>query len=73
MDLEKVASHAFTIDDRPFAVDVVDPVTDYMGLMEEIFDFPAMKALLAGGFKVTANAMHGGKNLVLLQYSGILK
>ena len=40
------------------AVDVVDPVADYAALMEGLFDFGAIRALLAGGFRVRFDAMH---------------
>ncbi|MEQ5871446.1 alpha-D-glucose phosphate-specific phosphoglucomutase [Sagittula sp. NFXS13] len=39
-------------------VEVVDPVTEYAALMEELFDFDAIRALLAGGFSVKFDAMH---------------
>jgi len=40
------------------AVDVVDPVTDYQTLMETLFDFGALRALFAGGFRMRFDAMH---------------
>jgi len=40
------------------AVEVVDPVADYAGLMEEIFDFTAIRALFAGGFRMVFDGMH---------------
>ena len=40
------------------AVDVVDPVTDYQALMETLFDFGALRALFAGGFRMRFDAMH---------------
>lgn len=39
-------------------VDVVDPVTDYQALMETLFDFDAIRALFASGFRVRFDAMH---------------
>jgi phosphoglucomutase len=39
-------------------VEVVDPVADYAALMEELFDFEAISALLRGGFRVRFDAMH---------------
>nr|WP_296748739.1 alpha-D-glucose phosphate-specific phosphoglucomutase [Thioalkalivibrio sp.] len=40
-------------------VEVVDPVTDYADLMESLFDFPAMRALVrSGGFGMRFDAMH---------------
>jgi phosphoglucomutase len=42
----------------PMAVDVIDPVADYAALMEQIFDFPAIRALLQTGFRISFDAMH---------------
>jgi phosphoglucomutase len=39
-------------------VQVIDPVSDYAGLMESLFDFAAIRALLKGGFKIKFDAMH---------------
>lgn len=39
-------------------VQVIDPVSDYAELMESLFDFPAIRALLASGFRIKFDAMH---------------
>src|SRR5687768_1441977 len=39
-------------------VEVIDPVADYAALMEELFDFGALRALIAGGFRLRFDAMH---------------
>lgn len=39
-------------------VEVIDPVADYAALMEDLFDFPAIRALFAGGFRMSFDAMH---------------
>jgi phosphoglucomutase len=39
------------------AVDVVDPVADYAELMERLFDFRAIRAMFAGGFRMRFDAM----------------
>jgi len=39
-------------------VHVVDPVADYAALMRECFDFPAIRRLLASGFRVRCDAMN---------------
>ncbi len=39
-------------------VSVIDPVADYAGLMESLFDFAAIRALLSGGFRIRFDAMH---------------
>ena len=41
----------------PMVVDVVDPVTDYAALMETLFDFPAIRAMFAGGFRMRMDSM----------------
>jgi phosphoglucomutase len=38
-------------------VAIVDPVEDYAALMETLFDFPAIKAKIEGGFRVVFDAM----------------
>jgi phosphoglucomutase len=39
-------------------VEVIDPVRDYAELMESLFDFDALRALLGGGFRMRFDAMH---------------
>ncbi|MBV6650284.1 MAG: alpha-D-glucose phosphate-specific phosphoglucomutase, partial [Hoeflea sp.] len=39
-------------------IEVVDPVSDYADLMETLFDFDAIRTMVAGGFKVAFDAMH---------------
>ena len=39
-------------------VEIVDPVSDYADLMETLFDFPAIRAMIAGGFGIAFDAMH---------------
>ena len=39
-------------------VSVIDPVADYAELMESLFDFAAIRGLLAGGFNIKFDAMH---------------
>lgn len=38
-------------------VDVVDPVSDYAALMETLFDFPAIRAMFADGFRMRMDSM----------------
>lgn len=53
IDLDKIGS--FKVDE--LTVEVIDPVADYAALMEELFDFDAIRALIAGGFKVVIDSM----------------
>ena len=39
-------------------VSVVDPVADYAALMETLFDFAAIRAMIAGGFRMRFDAMN---------------
>ena len=39
-------------------VQVIDPVEDYADLMASLFDFDAIRQLLAGGFRIKFDAMH---------------
>lgn len=39
-------------------VEVIDPVADYLDLMRELFDFDALRALFAGGFRLAFDAMN---------------
>ncbi len=39
-------------------IEIVDPTADYIALMEELFDFPALKTLFASGFTMAFDAMH---------------
>jgi len=39
-------------------VTVIDPVADYAELMESLFDFDAIRALVASGFTMAFDAMH---------------
>ncbi len=39
-------------------VQIVDPVDSYQALMETLFDFTAIRALFAGGFTMSFDAMH---------------
>jgi phosphoglucomutase len=38
-------------------VNIIDPVEDYAALMETLFDFPAIRAKIEGGFRVVFDAM----------------
>src|SRR5208282_97210 len=39
-------------------VEIVDPVTQYLALMRTLFDFDAIRALFASGFRMRFDAMH---------------
>ncbi len=53
VDLQTIGRH----DLGGMIVDVVDPVADYAALMESLFDFPALKAMFASGFRMRMDSM----------------
>lgn len=53
VDLGRVGRHKM----GPMVVDVVDPVADYAALMESLFDFAAIRAIFAGGFRMRMDSM----------------
>jgi phosphoglucomutase len=54
VDIAKIAVTEFD----GFAVEVIDPVKDYADLMQSMFDFDAIKTMLAGGFSMKFDGMH---------------
>ena len=55
IDLDNLA----TLQIAQCQIDVIDPVSDYADLMESMFDFSAMKSLIAkGDFRLCFDAMH---------------
>ncbi|WP_298958249.1 alpha-D-glucose phosphate-specific phosphoglucomutase [uncultured Methylobacterium sp.] len=53
LDLDRIGE--VTLGDATVAV--IDPVADYAALMESLIDFPAIRALFAGGFRMRFDAM----------------
>ncbi|KAF8778487.1 Phosphoglucomutase-1 like protein [Argiope bruennichi] len=58
-DISKIGINDYLIENEPFRVEIIDSVDDYLELMKEIFDFPALKSHISSGFKVLINCMHG--------------
>ncbi|MEM8849869.1 MAG: alpha-D-glucose phosphate-specific phosphoglucomutase [Pseudomonadota bacterium] len=54
IDLQTLGNHRL----GDMAVEVVDPVADYAALMERLFDFDKLRALLTSGFRMRFDAMH---------------
>ena len=40
-------------------VEIFDPIADYAAVMEELFDFAALRQLFTSGFRLIFDAMHG--------------
>jgi phosphoglucomutase len=56
VDIDALGKSIFN--DGKFTVEVIDAVQDYADLMQELFNFSAIKKLLASGFKMQFDAMH---------------
>ena len=54
IDLDHPAEHVV----GEMRVEVIDPVADYAELMEQLFDFAAIRELIANGFRLRFDAMH---------------
>jgi len=47
-----------TSDLAGMTVQIIDPISDYANLMQQLFDFDAIRDLFAGGFTMRFDAMH---------------
>ncbi|MEG2030813.1 MAG: alpha-D-glucose phosphate-specific phosphoglucomutase [Janthinobacterium sp.] len=54
IDLEALG----TVRIEQMTVEVIDPVLDYAELMQQLFDFDAIRALFAGGLRICFDGMH---------------
>ncbi len=54
VDLDRIGTQTV----GSMAVEVIDPVADYLALMRKLFDFDALKRLFASGFTLAFDAMH---------------
>ncbi len=54
VDLDRLGSTAL----EGATVEIVDPVTQYLSLMKSLFDFDAIRAMFASGFRMRFDAMH---------------
>lgn len=58
VDIDTIGESKFDVNNGTFTVQVINAVTDYADLMESLFDFAAIRKLLAGNFKMKFDAMH---------------
>nr|WP_294838963.1 alpha-D-glucose phosphate-specific phosphoglucomutase [uncultured Methylotenera sp.] len=60
VDIDTIGETQFegVIAGQPFTVQVINAVQDYADLMQSLFDFKAIKQLLASGFEMKFDAMH---------------
>ena len=53
IDLDDIGSQTIS----GMTVEVIDPVADYAELMEKLFDFPSIRALIASGVRIAIDSM----------------
>jgi phosphoglucomutase len=56
IDVDTIGETVF--DGGKFTVKIIDAVQDYADLMQQLFDFSAIKKLLSSGFRMQFDAMH---------------
>ncbi|MDH5786068.1 MAG: alpha-D-glucose phosphate-specific phosphoglucomutase [Chromatiales bacterium] len=54
IDIDHLGTHT----SGEMSVEVIDPVDDYAELMEQLFDFAAIRELVTSGFRLRFDAMH---------------
>lgn len=54
VDIDKIG----TVKAGDMTIEVIDSVKDHAELMEQLFDFPAIKKMFEGGFRMRFDAMH---------------
>ncbi|MCF8177881.1 MAG: alpha-D-glucose phosphate-specific phosphoglucomutase [Sulfuritalea sp.] len=54
LDLDRIGTQSL----GDMTVEVIDPVADHAELMESLFDFAAIRTLIASGFRLCFDAMH---------------
>lgn len=61
IDLSVIGTNKFEVDGKPFVVDVIDSVANYVELMKEIFDFAKLKQFVSGAkpLKMRIDALNG--------------
>lgn len=58
-DISQIGERKFDIQGREFVVQVIDSVQDYLELMQQIFDFDALKEYFKSGVKITVDSLNG--------------
>lgn len=61
VDLNVIGTNKFEVNGKPFVVDVIDAVSNYVQLMKEIFDFNKLKAFVSGAkpLKMRIDGLNG--------------
>jgi phosphoglucomutase len=70
INIDEIQSITVQVNGKPFTIDIIDSVNDYIILMKEIFDFASIKNFLHGNselspFQILINSMNGGNVLLI--------
>lgn len=65
IDISKIGMNNYTVNGKPFVVEIIDSVADYVRLMKEIFDFDQLKIFVTGKTsgkpaKMRIDSLNGG-------------
>lgn len=66
IDVTKAGINQYNVNGKPFIVEIIDSVDDYVHLMKEIFDFDRLQAFVSGKktgtpLKLRIDSLNGGK------------
>lgn len=66
IDISTLGVNEYNVNGKPFTVEVIDSVADYVLLMKEIFDFDKLRAFVTGQktgkpLKLRIDSLNGGK------------
>jgi phosphoglucomutase len=61
VDLSKIGTNTFDVSGKPFVVDIIDSVANYVELVKSIFDFDKLKAFVSGAkpLKMRIDGLNG--------------
>ncbi|KAL5283151.1 PGM1 family protein [Megaselia abdita] len=60
VDISKIGSNKYTVDNKDFTIEIIDSVNDYLQLMKEIFDFDKIKNFIKSKqLKMLIDSMSG--------------
>lgn len=66
IDVAKIGTNQYVVNGKPFIVEVIDSVANYVELMKQIFDFDALRAFVTGKnasgkpIRMRIDSMNGG-------------
>lgn len=74
IDVAKIGTNQYSINGKPFIVEIIDSVANYVGLMKEIFDFDTLRGFVTGKnasgkpIRMRIDSMNGGTTAGITKY-----